>query len=241
MRTLTAVIVGSAVLFMGQGLPAHAQMGSSGGASGDQPGGSSNVPGPGQQLNQPSGGSMDKQSVDMTGGQGGVPSKYDVVPVRAGELQDEKGGHLDKEVKNQQGETLGTIEKVMKDKKTGKIEYAVLEIADSKFQLPLQWSLFKQKGDHLMLKATKKDLEAPVNSTLAKDNSPEISQYMNDINKVREQPKAEGGGIGITNQPASAGSMGEENVGGGGAAGTRALPPQGQAPGFEGGNPSSKR
>jgi hypothetical protein len=40
-------------------------------------------------------------------------------------------------------------------------------------------------------------------------------------------------GIGVTKTPASAGSMGEEKVGGAGPSGTRGLPP-GQAPGFEG-------
>ncbi|MGD9730265.1 MAG: hypothetical protein AB7V39_28335, partial [Nitrospiraceae bacterium] len=83
-------------------------------------------------------------------------------------------------------------------------------------------------------------LRTPVNSDLTKDHSPEISQYMNEINRVRQDPTGGEKGIGITDQPASAGSMGEENVGGGGPAGTRALPP-GKAPGFEGGNPSSKR
>jgi hypothetical protein len=181
--------------------------------------------------------------MDMTGGQSSIPSKYDVVPVRRGQLQDEKGAMLDQEVKNPQGETLGTIEKLLKDNKTGKIEYAVLELADSKYQLPLQWSLFKQQGDKLTLKATKEELKTPVNSTLAKDNSPEISQYMDEINRARQAPKT-GGGLGIqdeTNRPASAGSMGEDKAGGGGPSGTPSLPQSGQAPQFEGGNPSSKR
>jgi hypothetical protein len=144
---------------------------------------------------------------------------------------------------NQQGEKLGTIEKLLKDSKTGKIEYAVLEVADTKFQLPLQWSLFKQQGDKLTLKATKEELRTPVNSSLAKDNSPEISQYMDEINNVRQSPKT-GGGLGIqdeTNRPASAGSMGEEKAGGGGPSGTPSLPQSGQSPQLEGGSPSSKR
>ena len=37
-------------------------------------------------------------------------------------------------MKNKKGETIGTIEKLLKDSKTGKVEYAVLELADTKFQ-----------------------------------------------------------------------------------------------------------
>jgi hypothetical protein len=215
-------------------------MGSGSGQGGDQPGSSMTTPGAGQQMNQPKS-NLERREVDMTGGKGGIPEHYDVVPVRRGELKDEKGSMLDQTVTNGQGETLGTIEKLLKDTKTGKIEYAVLEVADSKFQLPMQWSMFKQDGGKLTLKASKKDLLPSANSTLTKDMSPEISQYMNEINKVRQNPTGGEKGIGITNQPASAGSMGEDTVGGGGPAGTRALPPQDRAPGFEGGNPSSKR
>ena len=240
MRMLTAMVLGGALLMTGQ---VYAQSGASSGQSGDQPGSGSTAVPPGQGMNQPGSGSMDKQSMDMTGGKAGVPENYDVVPVRRGELKDEKGGMLDHQVTNQKGEKLGTIEKLMKDKKTGKIEYAVLELADTKYQLPLQWSLFKQQGDKLILKATKADLQPDANSNLTKDHSPEISQYMKDINSVRQNPKT-GGGLGIqdeTNRPASAGSMGEETTGGGGPSGTPSLPQSGQSPQLEGGNPSSKR
>ena len=241
MRTLSVIVLGGTLLVGGQALTAYAQSGASGGQSGDQPGSGSTAIPPGQGTNQPQGHAMDQKSIDMTGGKAGIPGGYDVVPVRRGELKDEKGGMLDHVVKNQQGETVGTIEKLLKDSKTGKVEYAVLELTDTKFQLPLQWSLFKQQGDKLTIQATKDQLRTPVNSDLVKDHSPEISQYMDQINSVRKDPTGGEKGIGITNQPAGVGSMGEENVGGGGPAGTRALPPQGQAPGFEGGDPSSKR
>ena len=60
-------------------------------------------------MNQPKS-SHEKQATDMTGGREGVVGKYDVVPVRHGELVDEKGAALDQTVKNKKGETLGTIE-----------------------------------------------------------------------------------------------------------------------------------
>lgn len=186
--------------------------------------------------------SMERQATDMTGGQPGNVGEYDVAPVRRGALVDDKGAALDQVVKNTKGETLGTIEKLMKDLKTGKVEYAVLEVEGTKHQVPLQWSQFKQTGGHLTLNATKEELLPSTNATQSKDKSPDVSAYMEEVNKVRRQPKPqsvapEAGG---TDRPAAAGPMGESEVGGGGPSGTRALPPGG-APGFEGDHPSSKR
>lgn len=182
-----------------------------------------------QKMNQPKS-TYEKQATDMTSGHHGIVGKYDVVPVRQGELIDEKGGPLDQIVKNKKGETLGTIEKVLKDTKTGKIEYAVLELEETKDQLPLQWSQFKQEKGHLTLNASKKDLYPITSSVYSKDMSPEVSQYMDEINKLREQPKPKSGDPGAPGLPL-------DSVGGFGSSGT----PPAQAPGHEGGNPSSKR
>lgn len=212
---------------------------SSGKVGSDQSGGSG-VRGqaPGQQMNKPNS-SFEKQAIDMTGGQSGLAGKYDVVPVRRGELVDEKGGHLDQIVKNKKGETLGTIEKLLKDTKTGKVEYAVLELEGDKYQLPLQWNQFKQEGGHLTLNATQKDLRPITNPTLSKDMSPDVSHYMDEINTVRAQPKPKGStpSTGGTNKPVDAGPMGESEAAGDG---TPSLPPGG-APGYEGDHPGGKR
>lgn len=195
---------------------------------------------------------LENQSANMTGGQQGIGDKYDVVPVRRGELVDERGGALDQVVKNKKGETLGTIEKLLKDTKTGKVEYAVIELAESKYQLPLQWSLFKQEKGKLVLNASKTDLDPATSPVYSKDRSPEISQYMDQINKVRSEPKTKGGDPGPPGLPmesvggfGSAGSgargpMGEAEVGGGGPSGTNTAPPGG-APGYEGDHPGGKR
>lgn len=183
----------------------------------------------GQKMNQPKT-THEKQTTDMTGGREGIVGKYDVVPVRLGELVDEKGAALDQTVKNKKGETLGTIEKLLKDTKTGKIEYAVLELEETKFQLPLQWNQFKQENGHLTLNAAKKDLYPTTGSLYSKDMSPDVSHYMDEINTVRSQPRSQGGGPGAPGLPF-------ESVGGFGSSG----PPPGPAPGYEGGEPSSKR
>ncbi len=201
MKILFVVIVG--VIAIG-GL-VYAQTGS----SSEQRKNSSRTPAEGQQMNQPPSG-IDKQAVDMTDNQRGTVGEYDVVPVPRGELVDAKGGRLNQTVKNPQGETLGTVTKLLKDKKTGKIEYAVLELED-KFQRPMQWSQFMQQGDKLILKSTKNELRPSVNPTLQKDLSPDVSQYMDQINKVREEPKR------------------------------GALPPQDRTPGYEGSEQEADR
>lgn len=180
-------------------------------------------------MNQPTG--YEERATDMTGGREEIVGKYDVVPVRRGKLVDEKGGALDQVVKNKQGETLGTIEKLLKDTKTGKIEYAVLELAETKHQLPLQWSQFKQEKGHLTLNASKKSLSPTAGSVSSKDMSPEVSQYMDKLNKVRSEQKPNtGGGPGAPGLPMDSSD----------GFGSSATPP-GPAPGYEGEHPSSKR
>ncbi len=140
--------------------------------------------------------SLESRETDMADGQRGIGEKYTVVPVRRGALVDEKGAALDQTVKNRQGEVLGTIQRLLKDKKTGKIEYAVLELRETKYQLPLQWNQFKREGGILMLNASKDELYPSTSSIYAKDMSPDISQYMDEINSVRNnqpKPKAQGG------------------------------------------------
>ncbi len=180
-------------------------------------------------MNQPQS-SFENQATDMTDGREGIVGKYDVVPVLRGKLVDEKGGALDQIVKNKKGETLGTIEKLMKDSKTRKIQYAVIELEETKDQVPVQWSQFKQKEGHLTLNASKKDLYPIASSVYSKDMSPEVSQYMDEVNKARKQPKSKTEGPGAPGLPF-------DSVGGFGSSG----PPPGQAPGYEGEHPSSKR
>lgn len=94
------------------------------------------------------------------------------------------------------------------------------------------------------MNASKNDLYPIARSVYSKDMSPEVSQYMNGINKVRKQPKPKGGdpNAGGTDRPGIAvGPPGQDiEEGGAGPIMPRALPPGG-APGYEDGHPSSKR
>jgi sporulation protein YlmC with PRC-barrel domain len=178
---------------------------------------------------------------DLTGGQSGTPNDYAGTPVQQGKLQEVTDSKwLQQPVRGIQGDTVGEIKRVFKDQKTGEIEYVIVMPSDSKTLVPLRWSQFEEKNDQLRLNMKKEDLRSVMNAPNAKDMSPEIQDRMSEIDRVRSQPKAGQSQGSATSSPAAGGPMGESETSHGGASGSQALPP-GQAPGLEGGNPSSKR
>jgi hypothetical protein len=182
---------------------------------------------------------QDKRT-DLTGGQAGVPDEYATTPVRQGSLKEVTDSKwLNQTVTNRQGENLGTIKKLLKDEKTQNIEYAFFEVVDSRYARPMKWSSFEQKGDKLVLDATKADLLPSVNRTDTKDISPDLAMYMEEIEQKRAEPKPKvgpGDGRGTNRVAPSTGPQGEDSAAGN--LGDRGGPP-GPAPGFE--NDAQKR
>lgn len=187
------------------------------------------------------GGQAADATTDLTGGKTGTPDEYADTPVRQGSLVEVKDSQwVNKKVKSSQGNTLGTVEQILKDQKTGDIEYAVLSFKDSDRLVPMRWSQFKPQGDGLQINMKEEEFKQTINSFSPEDTSPDVRMYMKQIDQVRKAPKAgasKGSGT-ATGQPAAAGPMGEEATGGG-VSGNQGLPP-GKAPGHEGDNPSSK-
>ena len=84
---------------------------------------------------------------DLTGGQQGVPNEYANTPVRQGSLMEVTDSKwLNQSVTNKQGEKVGRITKILRDEKTQKIEYGVLEIANSQHARPMLWSRFEERA-----------------------------------------------------------------------------------------------
>lgn len=174
---------------------------------------------------------QDKRT-DLTGGQQGVPDEYATTPVRQGKLKEVTDSKwLNQEVSNAQGEKLGKITKVLKDEKTQDIEYVMLQAADGQTARPIQFHKFQQKGDKLTLNATKEELLPNVSAKDAKDMSPDLALFMEEIEQKRNEPKASGGGnerpSGDPGSLSGAATMGEDKVGS-----TRSAPPT-PAPQFE--------
>jgi PRC-barrel domain len=159
---------------------------------------------------------------DLTGGQQGVPDEYATTPVRQGKLKEVTDSKwLNQAVTNPQGEKLGKITKVLKDEKTQNIEYVMFQLTDAQSARPLPWSKFQEKGDKLVLNATKEELRPNVSSKDAKDMSPDLAMFMDEIEQKRSEPKAAaGGGSGGHERPSGdpgslsgAATHGEEQVG----------------------------
>lgn len=171
----------------------------------------------------------DKQT-DLTGGQQGIPDEYSNTPVSQGRLKEVKDSKwLNQPVTNQKGENLGKITKVLRDDQTQKIEYAILQVSESQTARPLPWGRFQEKGDKLMLNATKQELMPPVNRSEVKDMSPDLAMFMDEIDQKRAEPKGSSGQrpAGDPGSLSGAATMGEDQ------SGATRTPPATPAPGFK--------
>ena len=171
------------------------------------------------------------KSTDLTGGQAGVPDEYSTTPVRQGKLKEVTDSKwLNQTVTNPQGEELGKITKVLKDEKTQNIEYVMFQMKDAQASRPLPWSRFQEKGDKLMINAKKEELLPNISSKDAKDMSPDLAMFMDDIEQKRDEPKPSAGGDAKPGDPGTlsgAATLGEDTTGS-----HRSAPPV-SAPGFE--------
>lgn len=237
MKRHVAIYAGTIALALATGAPVFSQVST---GSGSPP--PDSTMGKGAGTGTPTDATKADKRTDLTGGKEGVPEEYADTPVRQGKLIEVKDSkYVNAPVFSSQGEELGKIKEVLKDKETGDIEYVVFTSSWSKRDMPIRWSQFQTKGDKLQIKLKKEDLQNDVTMNSDKDMSPDLKEYMGSINQARSAPTAPGNpGVPGQKGPGVTGPMGEDSVGGGGPSGPSTLPP-GKAPGFEGGNPSSKR
>ena len=105
-------------------------------------------------------------SVESEGG-GRVPpdmsqsgDEYSIPPVNPKSLKNAESHRWDKQtVKNPQGETLGTIDHVMVDTKSGKDVYAMLKLSEQMQPMPIPFNYIKEGESGLVLNATKQQLQ----------------------------------------------------------------------------------
>jgi hypothetical protein len=174
-------------------------------------------------------------SLDMTNTKDPTPSEYAVLPLARGQKQDANSDLVGEEVKGKDGQVVGTLDKLIMDSKTGKIEYGVVNFADTHETWPILWNSFKvNKDGEITLNLTREQLQKKETLEQSKDLSPDIKKLMKDMQKNMGDPKVNQQGLGVTKQPASGGGMGEEKAGGGGPSGPRADPLSDKAPQYEG-------
>jgi sporulation protein YlmC with PRC-barrel domain len=103
---------------------------------------------------------------DITGGDF-PPEHYVVLPVPRGDLAAAQHNPLlHKDFLDEQGNKLGTLEKLILDTKTGKIVYAVVALEDGRL-VPLPWSDLKatSKQNAVVLSASKTRLDTASGET----------------------------------------------------------------------------
>jgi sporulation protein YlmC with PRC-barrel domain len=204
----------SAMVFIGMGLVSlpfatysHADMQS------DNPPATSEIGSPNPR------GAIQAGETDMTNtkGQGGLPSKYTIMPVARGKKVEVNSEMIGDTVKNPKGEELGKLEQLIMDSETKRIEYAMISIGDTGQLKAYPWSAFKvnKEQGNVVLNVTKEQLE-----TKATDLSPDIQALEGQLQTLRKSESRvgvrEGQNLG---DRGAAGPMGETKMGGGGPLG----------------------
>jgi sporulation protein YlmC with PRC-barrel domain len=175
-------------------------------------------------------------ALDMTRTQDPTPNDYAILPLARGKKQMvEDHNLLGGDVKGKDGKPIGELKQLIMDTKTNKIAYGVVKFSDTNEMWPLHWKSFKvnKESGEVSLNLTREQLRSKTSLDDAKDLSPDIKKMVKDMQKGMGDPTVNDEGIGVTKTPAGAGGQGEDQPGGAGPSGTRALPP-GNAPGFEG-------
>jgi sporulation protein YlmC with PRC-barrel domain len=176
-------------------------------------------------------------SMDMTSTKDATPGEYAVLPLARGQKREATDSSLvGDEVKGKDGKIIGTLDKLIMDTKTGKVEYGVVNLADTHETWPILWNSFKvnKKTGEVTLNLTRDQIPGEKALQESKDLSPDIKRLMKDMQKNMGPPVVNPQGLGVTKQPASGGGQGEDQAGGSGPSGPRGDPLSDKAPQYEG-------
>jgi sporulation protein YlmC with PRC-barrel domain len=96
-------------------------------------------------------------AITNTKNQGGIPSKYTIMPVARGKKAEVKTEMIGDTVKNSKGEELGKLEQLIMDSETKRIEYAMISIGDTGQLKAYPWSAVKvnKEQGNMILNVTK--------------------------------------------------------------------------------------
>jgi sporulation protein YlmC with PRC-barrel domain len=203
----------SAMVFIGMGLVslpfatyAHAAM-------------KSNNPPDASEASQQPRGAIKAGETDMTNtkSQGGIPSKYTIMPVASGKKVEVNSEMIGDTVKNRNAEELGKLEQLIMDSETKRNEYAMISIGDTAQLKAYPWSAFKvnKEQGNVVFNVTKEQLE-----TKATDLSLDIQALEGQLRTLRKSESGIGVREGQNLGDRDAGDpMGETKVGGGGPLG----------------------
>lgn len=136
-------------------------------------------------------GKQDKPGqLDMTGPHGYPPKQYAILPVPLGELKSKgRDSLLRSPVKNPDGTLLGSLESLIMDSSTGKIEYAVVQLNDTDALETVPWAHVKiQRNtdtDELIVNTKQFQLSPNMTKKEMVDRSPELERMIKDTQSAR--------------------------------------------------------
>lgn len=204
MKKLAMVFIGVGLVSLPFGTYSHAEM-----KSGDPPAASESP--------KPRGATQAGETdLTNTKGEGGIPSKYTIMPVARGKKVEVNSELIGDTVKNTKGEELGKLEQLIMDSETKRIEYAMISIGDTGQLRAFPWSSFKvnKEQGNVVLNVTPEQLQMK-----ATDLSPDIKALEEQLQTLRKSESRigvrEGQNLG---DRGAAGPHGGE-VGGGGPVG----------------------
>lgn len=121
------------------------------------------------------------------GSEGGIPKHYRTLPVPRGELQSsQKNALVGNMVKDKQGKNFGTLQNVIIDTGTGKIEAGVIAYTTANDRIalvPVSWRDLKidPKSGEVTLSKTSDELLPSTISRDTKDISPDVRNLVKDM------------------------------------------------------------
>jgi len=144
--------------------------------------------------------------LDMTISQGYPQKQYAILPVPLGEFKVSKEDRLlRRPVKDLDGKLLGSLDSLIMDSNTGKIEYAVVLLKETNDLQVVPWPYFSMRGKgkkgELVLNTKEFQLFPETTGKDAMDQSPEIKEIIRDVQQAKapidlrqESAQRQGGG-----------------------------------------------
>ena len=136
-------------------------------------------------------GSMSQR--DATGTQSMASKDYLLLPVPQTErTRAEKHSLSDSTVKDLEGRPLGTLERIIMDTKTGKVEYGVVSMASDDHLIAVPWNAFKvnRETGNVRLNLTRDEMNTYLVPKEFNELSPSLKELMSEIEQSRADAKS---------------------------------------------------
>ena len=131
--------------------------------------------------------------LDMTTSQGYPQKEYAILPIPLGEFKVSNEETIRRgPVKGMDGKVLGSLETMIVDSETGKVEYAVVRLKETNELQAIPWPYFTMKGkgerSELVLNTKEYQLFPELSAKDQKDRSPAIDKLVKEMRQAKASP-----------------------------------------------------